>query len=118
MTRTVRIRAVLDNAEGLLKPEMYVNASLQINLGEVLAVPEQAIFSTGEKNILFVTKPDGVFEPRDVVVGAKSSGYSEIKSGVTEGEMVVTSGNFLIDSESRLKAALEGLGAGGHSHGG
>ena len=119
MTRTVRIRAVLDNAEGLLKPEMYVNATLQINLGEVLAVPEQAIFSTGEKNIVFVTKPDGIFEPRDVVIGAKSSGYSEVKSGIAEGELVVTSGNFLIDSESRLKAALEGMsGSGGHQHGG
>lgn len=119
MTRTVRIRAVLDNAEGLLKPEMYVNATLQINLGEVLAVPEQAIFSTGEKNIVFVTKPGSVFEPRDVIIGAKSSGFSEIKSGVTEGELVVTSGNFLIDSESRLKAALEGMsGDGGHQHGG
>ena len=119
MTRTVRVRAVLDNPEGLLKPEMYVNANLQINMGEVLAVPEEAIFSTGEKNILFVAKPGGIFEPREVVLGTKANNYSEIKSGVASGEMVVTSGNFLIDSESRLKAAFEGMGSGGeHQHGG
>ena len=117
MTRSVRVRATLDNPEGHLKHEMYVNATLQINLGELLTVPEEAVFATGEKNILFVAKPDGVFEPREVAVGASSEGLREIKSGVAEGETVVVSGNFLIDSESRLKGALEGMGTGGHQHG-
>ena len=117
MTRSVRVRAILENPEGVLKPEMYVNATLEIDLGDVLAVPEESIFKTGERNLVFVAKPDGIFEPREVGVGAKTDGYSEIKSGVAEGEQVVTGGNFLIDSESRLKAALKGLGGGTHPHG-
>ncbi|MBI3313694.1 MAG: efflux RND transporter periplasmic adaptor subunit [Candidatus Omnitrophica bacterium] len=110
MTRSVRVRAVLENQEGVFKPEMYVNASLNIDLGSVLVIPSEAVFSTGEKNIVFVAKPDGVFEPREVVLGTKTESGYEIKNGVGEGESVVTSGNFLIDSESRLKAALEGVG--------
>jgi len=119
MTRSARVRAVLENPEGLLKPEMYANAVVQIDAGEKLAVPEEAVFATGEKNIVFVEKSDGSFEPREVVLGISTEKFSEIRSGVGEGEMVVTSGNFLIDSESRLKSALQGMGSkGGHQHGG
>ncbi|MBI4549415.1 MAG: efflux RND transporter periplasmic adaptor subunit [Candidatus Omnitrophica bacterium] len=122
MTRSVRLRAVLQNPEGLLKPEMYVNVTIRLDLGEVLTVPPEAVFSTGERNIVFVAKPGGAFEPREVVLGAKGEGLQEVKSGLAEGEQIVTSGNFLIDSESRLKMALEGMGSsgssGGHSHGG
>jgi len=117
MTRSVRARAVLDNADGALKPEMYVNVTLQAGLGEVLAVPEEAVFATGEKNIIFVEKKDGFFEPREVITGASSEGHRQIKSGLNEGEEVVVSGNFLIDSESRLKGALEGVSGGEHQHG-
>ena len=118
-TRSVKIRAVLENPEGLLKPEMYVNVNLELNLGEVVAVPEEAVFKTGGENIVFVRKVDGLFEPREVTLGARSENFYEVKSGLAEGETVVTSGNFLIDSESRLKAALEGMGSGGgHQHGG
>ena len=119
VTRSVRVRAVLENPEGILKPEMYVNAVLQIDLGEVLTVPEEAVFKTGDKNIVFVAKSGGLFEPREVELGVKSESFQEIKSGVSENETVVVSGNFLIDSESRLKAALEGMtSGGGHQHGG
>jgi len=119
MTRSVRVRAVLENPEGLLKPEMYANATLKINLGENATVPTEAVFSTGEKNIVFVAKPDGVFEPREVTLGIKTENGYQVKSGLGEDELVVTSGNFLIDSESRLKAALQGMGSGGgHQHGG
>jgi hypothetical protein len=117
MTRSVRVRALLDNPEGALKPEMYVNVTLQIPLGEVLVVPEEAVFRTGEKNVVFVVKQEGVFEPREVVLGVKTEKFQEIKSGVSEGEKVVVSGNFLIDSESRIKGALEGMSGGGHVHG-
>lgn len=118
MTRTINIRAVLDNPEGLLKPQMYVNAVLRIDLGDVLAVSEEAVFRTGEKNVVFVSKPDGRFEPREVTLGVKTDRFYEIKNGLSEGEMAVTSGNFLIDSESRLTSALEEIGgAGGHQHG-
>ncbi len=117
MTRSVKIRAVLDNPAGLLKPEMYVNATLQVDLGDVLQVPKEAIFKTGEKNIVFVKKENGAFEPREVLLGIESGEYEEVKGGLFESEGVVTSGNFLIDSESRLKAALKEVPAGGHQHG-
>lgn len=118
MTRTVRVRAKIQDPEGLLKPQMYVNVSIDVDLGEGLSLPAEAVFDTGTKKIVFVDKGRGLFEPRDVTVGAQMEGYYELKSGVGEGESVVTSGNFLIDSESRLKAAFEGMtGAGGHQHG-
>lgn len=118
MTRTTRIRAQLQDPQGQLKPEMYVTASIAINLGEVVAVPEEAVFTTGEKHMVFIDKGQGLFEPRDVSLGAKADDSYEITAGVAEGERVVTSGNFLIDSESRLKAAAQGTAAGGaHQHG-
>ncbi len=116
-TRSARVRAVLDDPQRLLKPEMFVNASLVVELGEVLAIPEDAVFNTGTKQITFVDKGQGLFEPRDVTIGVKAEGYYEVKAGISEGEMVVTSGNFLIDSESRLKAALQGMSGGEHQHG-
>ncbi len=117
-TRTTRIRAQLQDLQGHLKPDMYVNATINVDLGEVLTVPLEAVFSTGTRQIVFVDKGQGLLEPRDVVLGAKADNDYEIKKGLSAGEMVVTSGNFLIDSESRLKAALEGMSSGGgHSHG-
>ena len=83
----------------------------------MLAIPEDAVFNTGTKQITFVDKGQGLFEPRDVTIGVKAEGYYEVKAGISEGEMVVTSGNFLIDSESRLKAALQGMSGGEHQHG-
>ena len=109
MTRSARVRAVLEDPQRLLKPHMFVNASLIVELGEVLAIPESAVLDTGTRTLAFVAKGDGVFEPREVMLGQKADGIYEVKTGVAEGEPVVTSGNFLIDSESRLKAALEGM---------
>lgn len=119
MTRSARVRAVLENPDGYFKPEMYADAVLKVDAGERVAVPEEAIFKTGEKNIVFVVNPQGVLEPREVVLGVTTEDYAEIRSGLGEGESVVTNGNFLIDSESRLKAALNGAGesSGGHQHG-
>lgn len=117
VTRTVNVRAVLENPEGGLKPEMFVNAVIRVDLGEVLAVPEEAIFRTGERNILFVEGENHTLEPRQVVLGVQADRFYEIKQGVLEGETIVVSGNFLIDSESRLKAALESaISGGGHQH--
>lgn len=118
VTRSIRVRAQLENPDGVLKPEMYVNAMLKIDLGEQLAVPEEAVFATGEKNIVFVVRENNVFDPQEVALGAKADHFYQVKSGLVEGEQVVTSGNFLIDSESRLRSALEGAGGGGHVHGG
>lgn len=118
-TRTTRIRAQVQDPEGKLKPDMFVNVTIEIDLGEVLAIPEEAVFDTGTKKVVFLDKGQGLFEPRDVVLSAKVDNFYELKSGLEEGDSIVTSGNFLIDSESRLKAALEGMGAGGggHQHG-
>ena len=110
MTRTTRIRAQLQDPGGHLRPDMYVNAAIVVDVGEVVAVPDGAVFSTGEKQLVFVDKGQGLFEPRDVTVGVDADGFDEVKQGVAEGERVVTSGNFLIDSESRLKGALQGSG--------
>ena len=116
-TRSAKIRAVLQNPGGALKPEMYVNALIQVDLGEVVAVPEAAVFATGTRSLVFVDKGEGLFEPREVTLGAKADDWYEIKSGAQEGERIVTSGNFLIDSESRLKAALQGSTMDSHQHG-
>ena len=116
-TRSARVRAVLTDPDRLLKPEMFVNASILVDLGVVLAIPDEAVFSTGTTTIVFVDKGQGLFEPRHVTMGAHADGYAEATQGLTEGEVVVTSANFLIDSESRLKAALEGASQPGHQHG-
>lgn len=117
-TRSVRIRAKVGNPEGLLKPNMYVDLYLESELGEALAVPLEAVMETGERRIVFVAKGDGHFEPREVTVGVKAGDFYEVKSGLAMGEQVVVSGNFLIDSESRLQAAFQGMDSGGgHQHG-
>lgn len=119
VTRTARVRAQVTDEPGVLKPEMFVNCSVTVDGGQVLAMPAEALFDTGAQRIVFVDKGEGLFEPRDVTVGMRAGDFYEVKSGLSEGESVVTSGNFLIDSESRLHAALEGAGAssGGHAHG-
>ncbi len=117
MTRTSRARILIDDPQGVLKPAMYVNVSIVADLGEVMAVPEEAVFSTGERQIVFVDKGQGLFEPRAITVGSRADGYREVKEGLAVGESVVTSGNFLIDSESRLKGAFQQVGGEAHQHG-
>ena len=108
-TRTATARLELINSENLLRPGMYMTAEISVDLGERLVVPSEAVLDTGTRKILFVSKGDGVLEPRSVTVGVKAEDVVEVKEGVVQGELVVTSGNFLIDSESRLKAAIEGM---------
>ncbi len=115
-TRTIRVRILVKDAKGVLKPDMYVNAQMDVDLGKVLAVPQEAVFHTGTQDIVFVDKGNGIFQPRKVTLGTEAKGFFEIKSGLKEGETVVTSGNFLIDSESRLKAAMEEFDSGGNTH--
>lgn len=107
-TRTAKARLEFPNSGSLLKPEMYADVTLKRKLGKSVAVPESAVISTGERMIVFVAKGDGLFEPREVTTGAKIRNYYEIKSGVAAGEKVVTGANFLLDSESKLRAALSG----------
>jgi Cu(I)/Ag(I) efflux system membrane fusion protein len=110
-TRTVKVRLEFENTDGTLKPEMYADVSLDRPLGRVVTVPDAAVLSTGERALVFVAKGDGRFEPRAVKTGAKVDGYYEIREGIAPGEEIVTQANFLIDSESRLKAALAGMSA-------
>ena len=114
VTRTTRIRILIENPDVELKPDMYVNVNINIDFAETLVIPQEAVFDTGIKKIVFIDKGQGIFEPRDVIIGTNADGFLEVKQGLNEGERVVTSGNFLIDSESRLKAALEGMSAPGH----
>ena len=105
----MRYRGQVEDAAGHLRPDMYVNVAIAVDLGDVPALPQDAVFETGDHRLVFVDRGEGLFEPRDVILGAKADGYYEVKSGVADGEAVVTSGNFLVDSESRLKAALQGM---------
>ena len=111
-SRSARARVILQDPEGVLKPEMFVDVFIRTSAGTVLAVPTEAVFHTGMKELVFVDRGDGLFEPRDVLLGMAAEGYHEIRQGLSEGEPVVVSGNFLIDSESRLKAALQGMSGG------
>jgi RND family efflux transporter MFP subunit len=116
-TRTATARLELSNPDGLLRPDQYVTAEISVDLGKRLVVPAEAVLDSGTRRILFVDKGEGLLEPREVTVGVKGDGLWEIVRGVSEGEPVVVNGNFLVDSESRLKAALEGAAGQGHQHG-
>jgi hypothetical protein len=119
-TRTVSVRLEFDNPDRTLKPEMFAEVVLERSLGSVVAVPEGAVLSTGTRSLVFVDEGEGRFAPREVEPGAKVDRWWEIREGLAPGERVVTQANFLIDSESRLKAAFGGpaQGAGAHAHGG
>ncbi len=112
-TRTARVRIELANPEGILRPNMYADAVIESgSSGQVLAVPDSAVINSGARQIVIVDKGDGRFEPRTVRTGVRGNGYAEIKDGISEGDKVVTAANFLIDAESNLRAALQGLAAG------
>ncbi|MFH0888372.1 MAG: efflux RND transporter periplasmic adaptor subunit [Planctomycetota bacterium] len=110
-TRTMRVRAEVPNPEGLLKPEMYVDVKIHVNLGIKLAIPEEAILDSGVRQIVFVKIGEGKYEPREIKVGHLAENYYEVISGVSENEEVVTSANFFIDSESKLKSAISNMGS-------
>jgi Cu(I)/Ag(I) efflux system membrane fusion protein len=113
-TRTARVRIELANPEGLLRPDMYVDAEINTgNPAPVLSVPDSAVLDTGSRQAVFIDKGQGRFEPRDVKLGPRGGGYVEIREGVADGEPVVVSANFLIDAESNLKAALKGFSEAG-----
>jgi Cu(I)/Ag(I) efflux system membrane fusion protein len=115
-TRTAKIRFQFPNPRGQLKPGMYANVQIKIPLGTKLVVPEEAIIDTGERQIAILDRGSGYFEPRPVKLGPKVDNYYVVLEGLKEGERLVTSANFLIDSESKLKEALGGMG-GMHEHG-
>jgi Cu(I)/Ag(I) efflux system membrane fusion protein len=108
-TRTAKVRIEISNPDGALKPDMYANVLLQQSAAQVLAVAESAVLKTGTRSVLFVARGNGQFEPRQVETGVEAADFIEIRRGVTAGETVVVDANFLIDSESRLKAAIAGM---------
>jgi nitrite reductase/ring-hydroxylating ferredoxin subunit len=116
-TRTNQVRVEVPNPDNKLKPEMFVNATIKENLGPKLAVPESAILDTGLRKIVYLSESNDVLESHEVTLGQKAEGYYEVISGLKEGDIVITSGNFLIDSESRLKSPVSGPSSEGHVHG-
>jgi Cu(I)/Ag(I) efflux system membrane fusion protein len=111
-THTLRVRLEFPNKSGpsgvKLRPGMYGNVSLELPSASGLVIPSEALVDTGEHQYVFVAKGEGHFEPRLVRAGARTGDKVQIVEGVAEGETVVTTGNFLVDSESRLRAAIEG----------
>lgn len=106
-SRTGRIRVTLANPDGVLKPDMYAEVKLQAALGKRLVVPEEAVIVAGELRVVFEDLGEGRLAPRKVTTGRRAGGYIEILDGIEAGARAVTSGNFLIASESRLKAGME-----------
>ncbi len=107
MKRTGRVRLDITNPDLKLKPDMYVDVLLEMNMGTSLVVPVSAIMPTGTRNIAFVDKGEGKLEPRFLELGGKFGDVYAVKSGLNEGERVVASANFLIDAESKIQGALK-----------
>lgn len=112
-SRTLKARVVVDNAAGQLRPGAFARATIESDLGTTLSIPKQAVIRTGIRNLVFVVKAEHV-EPREVQLGASTDEFVEILSGLEEGEAVATTGQFLLDSESRLRATSGGSGHAGH----
>ena len=109
-TRTIKVRLEVDNAGGLLKPDMYTDVFLHVDMGDGLIVPDAAVINAGDRRLVFLDRGEGSFEPREVKLGIKVNGSGvQVISGLAVGDRVVTSANFLLDSESSLKAALSGM---------
>ncbi len=105
-TRTIKARLEFENADGLLKPDMFADVTLHASQRpDALAVPEEAIIRSGVRDRVFVVRAPGQFEPREVTVGVSSDDYVEILAGLEAGEEIVVSAQFLIDSESKLREA-------------
>lgn len=105
-TRTARVRVEVATPDSTLRPETFVHVKILVPSENQIALPEEAVLNTGEHQIVFVVSGEGSFEPRSVKLGRLAEGYYEVVSGLSEGEEVVTSANFLIDSESRFRSAV------------
>ncbi len=109
VTRTLKVRLDMDNPGAALKPDMYADVEFHVGLPARLTVPAEAVLDGGERKTVFVDRGAGYFEPRQVTTGERAGDRVQILSGLREGERVVTSGNFLIDSESQMRAAAAGM---------
>lgn len=110
VTRTLKVRLDMDNPGLILKPDMYADIEFRVNIPSELTVPADAVLDAGERKTVFVDRGNGYFEPKQVKTGERNGDRIQILSGLTGDERVVTSGNFLIDSESQMKAAASGMG--------
>lgn len=108
-SRTIRARIVVPNANGALKPGMYATVRLSTPRRSALTVPNSAILRTGERNIVFVDMGNGELMPHDVKLGSTAGDYTEILSGIEPGQRVVTSAQFLLDSESNLAEVMKSM---------
>jgi len=106
-TRTAKVRFSIPNPGGQLKPQMFSNVELKIDLGSKLVVPEDAVINAGTRKIVYVDKGEGNFEPRDITTGLSAEGMVEVIRGLKAGEKVAAAANFLIDSEARLKGIVK-----------
>jgi len=115
-TRTVKVRLEFANPRGELKPEMFANAEIFTSArAKAVTVPKEAVIRGGRRDVVIVARGGGLFAPREVTLGYEGDGYYEIAGGLTEGEEVVTSAQFLIDSESNLREATGKMLS--HAHG-
>lgn len=108
-TRTVRLRLAFDNPDLTLKPNMYANVIIKSGVSDnALVIPQEAVIDSGERKVVFVYRGEGKFEPKEVTLGAEGEGQVvQILSGLEEGEEIVLSAQFMLDSESRLREAIE-----------
>jgi multidrug efflux pump subunit AcrA (membrane-fusion protein) len=107
-TRTVKARYILKNPDGYLRPGMFVHLEQTEPLGEGFYLPESAVVETGTRKVVFISLGDGYFREREVKTGVVFDGLIQVREGLSEGDVVVVSGNFLIDAESRLERAVPG----------
>lgn len=115
-SRTGRVRLVLRNPDLELRPNMYADVELEVDLGRQLRVPQEAVIYTGPRRIVFVDLGEGRLRPTEIQVGRSDGAYFEVLSGLSPGDVVVTSGNFLVAAESRLRSAATFWSAGDGSH--
>jgi Cu(I)/Ag(I) efflux system membrane fusion protein len=104
-TRTGQLRIEVSNRDLALKPDMFVDVSVFVPFGHRLAVPASAVIYSGERRVVFVDRGQGRLEPHEVELGPRAGEYFAVQSGLAAGDVVVTSGNFLVAAESRLRAA-------------
>lgn len=105
-TRTAKVRIVSSNSDQQLKPGMFVNVALKVPMGRQLVIPASGVLQSGSRQIAFVERSDGYLEPREVELGTRVGEDFIVTKGLKAGEQIVTSANFLIDSESQLQASL------------
>jgi RND family efflux transporter MFP subunit len=106
-SRTLKLRFDFDNKDLRLKPGMYVDVNLMIDYGEGIVIPDSAIIDSGTRQVVFVDKGEGRFEPREVKAGVRNEGKTQVLSGLSAQDRVVIKANFLLDSESRLRALID-----------